>query len=68
MEKDTNVGYRQTKLDTQAYEALKAERARLRATGIHASFSDAFRSLLGMKKTKAKQQKTSPTVETTHVA
>jgi len=47
---DTNVGYRQMKLDDNAYDILKRERERLRTMGMHASFSDAFRSLLGKKK------------------
>jgi hypothetical protein len=52
MVKDTNLGYRQMKLDDHAYNILKIERERLRAIGQHASFSDAFRSLLGKKKVK----------------
>lgn len=47
---DTNVGYRQMKLDEHAYKILKTERERLRSLGQHASFSDAFRSLLGKKR------------------
>jgi len=56
MEKDTNIGYRQAKLDTQAYETLKEERARLRSLGMHASFSDAFRSLVGKKRPQKKKE------------
>lgn len=50
MTEDTNAGYRQMKLDNHAYDILKRERERLRTLGMHASFSDAFRSLLGKKK------------------
>jgi len=49
MKKDTNIGYRQMKVDDQSYNVLKKERERLRKTGQHASFSDALRSLLGNK-------------------
>jgi predicted CopG family antitoxin len=61
MTKDTNLGYRQMKLDDHAYNILKIERERLRSLGQHASFSDAFRSLLGKKRDR--KQKTPIRIE-----